>query len=80
MARNKGKAAHYANRASAERVREIQRRGFTCDANDAAAILGICPRGAKRLARDGRLPGAMVGGVWRFNVEKLIALVSGEVA
>ena len=48
-------------------------------AEEVAKYLRIHPYTAKRLAREGKLPGFKVGGQWRFNLEKINKMQSLKV-
>lgn len=43
-------------------------------AEEVAKILRIHPYTAKRLAREGKIPGFKVGGQWRFDAEEMVKL------
>jgi excisionase family DNA binding protein len=63
------------NRATVEDVSQMP---FSCTKYDAAAILGISPEQASRLAKAGKIPAGKVGQQWRFPTKKLISMVCGD--
>ena len=42
---------------------------------EAARMLRVHPETLRRNARRGKIPGALVGGVWRFSEDELMGLV-----
>lgn len=69
------------NEAYAQRmtVEEAKSMPLSCDARDAARILGISSAQVQRLAKAGKLPCCKVGNQWRFSTALLVAMVRGEV-
>ena len=50
----------------------------TIKPNEIAKILRIHPFTVTRLAREGKLPGFKVGGVWRFQREQFVAWLAEQ--
>lgn len=46
-----------------------------CDKYDAGKLLGLHPETVSRLAREGKLPGRIIGQRWVFSKKQLLALV-----
>lgn len=49
-------------------------------AEDVASYLGKSAKEVRRLAREGKIPGRKVGGVWYFNPRRIAEMVGCEVS
>lgn len=45
---------------------------------EVAEWLGYCPRHVARMARQGRLPGQVIGGSYRFREDRLLAWLAQQ--
>ena len=50
----------------------------TLTPKEVSKILKLHPFTVKRLAREGKLPGFKIGGVWRFNKSRFVELLNQD--
>lgn len=50
---------------------------MACGTTVGSEILGLDPRTVAKLCREGKLPAVKIGGSWRINRRKLMAMIEG---